>query len=589
MLKLFKKLRLKDYAALILSIGLIVLQVWLELEVPKYMRSITALIVTEGSTVSAIWKEGLEMLACVLGSVISAVIVGFLMSRVSAYFSRSVRSDVYNKIESFSLEEIKRFSTASLITRTTNDVTQIQMFLTMGMQVIIKAPIMAIWAICEISTSSWQYSVAIGAAVALMISTIAVAVSLALPKFKKMQKLTDNINRVTRENLEGVRVVRAYNAEEYESKKFEKANDEQMKTGLFASRVMSIMSPMMQLIMSSITLVIYWLGAFIITKAVMPLEKLAALTEIQSFSIYAMQVITAFMMITLIFVIYPRASVSAKRINEVLNTTCSIKSGNFNGETQNEGKVEFKNVSFKYPDADEYVLENITFTAQKGETVAFIGSTGSGKSTLINLVPRFYDATEGEVLIDDVNIKDYDLQALRNKLGYISQRAVMFSGSVKSNLLLGENGKEEPSDAELKSALENACGLEFVENMQGGLDAPINQGGTNVSGGQKQRLSIARAIARKPEILVFDDSFSALDYKTDKKLRENLSKNFSDVTKLIVAQRIGTIVDADKIVVLSDGKVEAIGKHRDLLKNCTVYREIAASQFSEEEIANELR
>lgn len=589
MFKLLKRLKWSDYLLYVLAIGLIVVQVWLDLKLPKYMQSITALILTPGVQVADIWKEGLEMLACVLGSVFSSMIVGFIVAKVSAGFSKRLRGDIYNKVESFSLEEIKKFSTASLITRTTNDVSQVQMLLTMGTQLIIKAPIMAVWAICDMSVSSYQYSVAVAIAVAVMILTIAILIVFALPKFKKMQTLTDNINRITRENLEGVRVVRAYNAEKFESEKFEKANEEQTKVGLFTSRMMGILNPMMQFVMSSITLIIYLIGSQIINSANLPAEKLTALTEITSFSFYAMLVISSFMMMALIFVIAPRATVSAKRINEVLDEKSKIQDGTFTGETDTKGKVEFKNVYFKYPDADEYVLEDISFTVSKGETVAFIGSTGSGKSTLINLVPRFYDVTDGSILIDDVSISDYNLETLRNKLGYISQKAVMFSGTVKDNVCFGESNQKDVSEEQIKSALETASALDFVEKMPQGINSNINQGGTNISGGQKQRLSIARALARKPEILIFDDSFSALDYKTDKKLRQNLKKSLKDTTLLIVAQRIGTIKDADKIIVLSDGKIVGEGKHQDLLESCEVYKEIALSQLSEEELKNEQR
>lgn len=589
MFKLLKRLKWSDYLLYIVAIGLIVVQVWLDLKLPRYMRTITELIITPGVTVSQIWIKGFEMLGFTLLSVFSSIIVGFIVAKVSAGFSKRLRGDIYNKVESFSLEEIKKFSTASLITRTTNDVSQVQMLLTMGTQLIIKAPIMAIWTICDMSASAYQYSIAVGVAVAIMILTITILIVTALPKFKKMQTLTDNINRITRENLEGVRVVRAYNAEKFESEKFEKANQEQTKVGLFTSRTMGILNPMMQFVMSSITLIIYLIGSYIINSESLPNEKMIALTEISSFSFYAMLVISSFMMMALIFVIAPRATVSAKRINEVLEENSKIKNGTFTEDTSVKGKVEFKNVYFKYPDADEYVLENISFVANKGETVAFIGSTGSGKSTLINLVPRFYDATDGNILIDNVSITDYNLETLRNKLGYISQKAVMFSGTVKDNICFGESNQKEISDNEIKNALETASALDFVEKMPQGIDSDINQGGTNISGGQKQRLSIARALARKPEILIFDDSFSALDYKTDKKLRQNLNNSLKDTTLLIVAQRIGTIKDADKIIVLSDGKIVGQGRHSDLLKTCEVYKEIALSQLSEEELKNEQR
>lgn len=587
MFKLFNKLKWQEWIGVIFTIGLIVLQVWLELKLPTYMKKITALIISPVATQKDIWTAGAEMLGFTLASVAASCVTGFIVARISASFSKRLRNDIFNKIESFSLEEIKHFSTASLITRTTNDVQQVQMLLTMGTQLIIKAPVMAIWAICEMSASSWQYSVAIAVAVALLISVLAILIVVCLPKFKKMQTLTDDINRVTRENLEGVRVVRAYNAEKFESVKFEKANEAQTKVGLFTSRTMGILFPLLSFIMPSITVAMYLIGAILINSTTDMVAKMQTLTEITSFSFYAMLVISAFMMMAMIFVIVPRATVSAKRINEVLETNSKIENGSFDEQTQEKGTVEFKNVSFKYPDADEYVLENISFSAKKGETVAFIGSTGSGKSTLINLVPRFYDATDGEILIDGKPIKEYDLHALRNKLGYVSQKAIMFSGSVKDNIEFGQD--KELSNEEIKNALSIACGLDFVENMPEKENSFITQGGTNISGGQKQRLSIARAIAKNPEILVFDDSFSALDYKTDRALRENLKTSFADATKLIIAQRIGTIKDANKIIVLSDGKIAGIGTHKELLNSCEIYKEIALSQLSQKEIENELK
>lgn len=587
MLKLFKKLKWQEWIGVCFVVGLIVLQVWLELKLPTYMRKITALIISPTATQKDIWSAGGEMIGFTLASVLASCVVGFIVARIAASFSKRLRGETFNKIESFSLEEIKHFSTASLITRTTNDVQQVQMLLTMGTQLIIKAPVMAIWAICEMSKSSWQYSVAIGGAVALLISVLAVLVCTCLPKFKKMQTLTDDINRVTRENLEGVRVVRAYNAENFESKKFEKANEAQTKVGLFTSRTMGVLWPLLSFIMPTITVAMYWIGACLINGTSDMAMKYQTLTEITSFSFYAMLVISAFMMMSMIFVIIPRATVSAKRINEVLETSSKIKDGTFSGETEEKGSIEFKNVSFKYPDADEYVLENISFSVAPGETVAFIGSTGSGKSTLINLIPRFYDATDGEILIDGKPIKNYSLSCLRNKLGYISQKATLFSGTVKENI---EFGQEKPlSEEQIKQALSLACGLDFVEKMPEQENSFITQGGTNISGGQKQRLSIARAIARNPEILVFDDSFSALDYKTDHALRDNLKTKFNSATKLIVAQRIGTIKDANKIVVLSDGKIAGIGTHKNLLDSCEIYKEIALSQLSKEEIENDLK
>lgn len=587
MKKIFKTLKTKDVFFIFLCAGLIVFQVWLDMKLPKYMMEISSLLGSADVAVATIWEKGGYMLLCALGSMASAITVGFFTAKIAAGFSMRLRANVFSKVESFSLEQIKRFSTASLITRTTNDISQLQMVIAMGMQVLIKAPILAIWAICEMSSTNWQCSIATGVAVALMLLTISIAVTLALPKFKKMQTLTDNINRVTQENLEGARVVRAYNAENFEKNKFEKANDALTKTSLFTGRVMSIMNPMMTFIMSSLQLAIYWIGAIVISNTALE-ARATVFGEIMGFSSYAMQVVMAFMMITIIFIILPRATVSARRVAEVLNTENNIADGPFTGETEEKGTVEFKNVFFKYPDAEEYVLEDVSFVANKGDTVAFIGSTGSGKSTLINLVPRFYDATSGQILIDGVDIKDYNLNNLRNKLGYISQHAVMFSGTVRSNLTLGENGKGEQTDEQMDEALKISCALDFVNKMKNKKDSFIAQGGTNVSGGQKQRLSIARAIARQPEILIFDDSFSALDYKTDKKLRSNLTKNLPDATKLIVAQRIGTIKDANLIVVLHEGKVVGKGTHSELLKNCPIYKEIALSQLSEEELKNEL-
>ena len=587
MKKIFKTLKTKDVFFILLCAGLIVFQVWLDMKLPKYMMEISSLLGSADVAVATIWEKGGYMLLCALGSMASAITVGFFTAKIAAGFSMRLRANVFSKVESFSLEQIKRFSTASLITRTTNDISQLQMVIAMGMQVLIKAPVLAIWAICEMSSTNWQCSIATGVAVALMLLTISIAVTLALPKFKKMQTLTDNINRVTQENLEGARVVRAYNAENFEKNKFEKANDALTKTSLFTGRVMSIMNPMMTFVMSSLQLAIYWIGAIVISNTALE-ARATVFGEIMGFSSYAMQVVMAFMMITIIFIILPRATVSARRVAEVLNTENNIADGLFTGETEEKGTVEFKNVFFKYPDAEEYVLEDVSFVANKGDTVAFIGSTGSGKSTLINLVPRFYDATSGQILINGVDIKDYNLNNLRNKLGYISQRAVLFSGTVRSNLTLGENGKGEQTDEQMDEALKISCALDFVNKMKNKKDSFIAQGGTNVSGGQKQRLSIARAIARQPEILIFDDSFSALDYKTDKKLRSNLTKDLPDATKLIVAQRIGTIKDANLIVVLHEGKVVGKGTHSELLKNCPIYKEIALSQLSEEELKNEL-
>lgn len=582
MFQILKRLKAREYCLLVLITGLITLLVWLELEIPSYIEKLTPLIEAKAPS-SEIWKIGGKMLLCAFGVLVSSIAMNFCSAKMAAGFSQRLRKDIFYTVEGFSLEQIQKFSTASLITRSTNDVTQIQGFLSMGIHVLIRSPITAIWALCKISSAAWQSSVATAGAVVVLVVTIIIAVSLALPRFKKMQTLTDNINRVTRENLEGVRVVRAYNAEDYEGKKFEKANDALTKNSTFAGRVMSIMNPVMSFINTSLTIVIYWIGSVLISRSPALASQNIIFGQTMAFSSMAMQVVTSFMLLTMVFVMLPRASVSAKRINEILTTPSTIVGGEFNGETEEKGTVEFKNVNFCYPDAEENVLENITFSVKRGQSVAFIGSTGSGKSTLINLIPRFYDISAGQILVDGVDIKDYQLSALRNKIGYISQRAVMFSGSVKDNLIFGDNGKPEPDDDKLDDVLDVAC-ADFVSKMEGQKDAYIAQGGTNVSGGQKQRLSIARGLARDPEILIFDDTFSALDYKTDKKLRSNLKKAYPNTTKLIVAQRIGTIKDCDQIVVLDNGRMVGIGKHKALLKNCDIYREIALSQLSKEEL-----
>jgi ATP-binding cassette subfamily B protein len=586
MLKIFKYLKLKEWMLISISLVFIVSQVYLDLKIPDYMSEITMLIQTPGNTVGEIWQTGSYMLLCALGSLVSSVIVGFLAARVAATLSKRLRSLQFERVESFSMEEISRFSTASLITRSTNDITQVQMVVAMGLQIVIKAPILAVWAIIKIAGKSWQWTAATGVAVAILMVIISIIVIVALPKFRKIQSLTDNLNRVTRENLTGLRVVRAYNAEDYEEAKFEKANRELTNTNLFTTRMMAIMMPGMSLIMNGLNLSIYWIGTYLIAEAAM-MDRLVIFSNMIVFSGYAMQVVMAFMMLTIIFIIAPRASVSARRINEVIDTKPSITDGKISASpTHMTGELEFRNVGFKYPGAAEYVLKNVSFKAHRGETVAFIGSTGSGKSTLINLVPRFYDATEGEVLIDGIDVKDYTQRELHNKLGYIPQRAVLFSGTVKSNVAYGDNGKGQPTPDDIKKALDIAQGTEFVEKMEGGYDAPISQGGINVSGGQKQRLAIARAINRKPEIYIFDDSFSALDYKTDRKLRSALKRETADTTSLIVAARIGTIKDADRIVVLEQGEVVGIGTHKELMKTCPVYQEIAYSQMTREELEN---
>ncbi len=584
MIKLLKNLRKKEWLLAIISFALIFAQVWLELKMPDYMSQITKLVQTEGSQMSEILKNGGYMLACAFGSLITAVITGYIISGISSTFSMNVRKKLFDKVENLAMEEVKQFSTSSLITRTTNDITQIEMLIAMGLQLLVKSPIMAVWAITKILNKSWQWSALTGVAVVILLSVISVLVSIVMPKFKIVQRLIDKINGVTRENLTGIRVVRAFNAEGYQEGKFEQVNNKLTNQQLFNQKAFAVLQPVMYLVMHSLTLSIYFVGAFLINNVFMT-DKIALFGDMIVFSSYAMQVIMSFLMLAMIFMMLPRAQVSAKRVNEVLDTKISIMPGKLNENKTNErGTVEFKNVSFKYPDADEYLLKNISFKANKGETVAFIGSTGSGKSTLISLVPRFYDATEGEVLVDGVNVKEYSEELLNNKIGYVPQKAVMFNGTVASNVAYGDNGKGEITQQKIKEAVSVAQAKDFVEKMEDRYNGHIAQGGTNVSGGQKQRLAIARAIARNPEIYIFDDSFSALDYKTDSILRKELKKYTGDSTILIVAQRIGTIINSDKIIVLDEGKMVGIGTHKELLKNCEVYKQIALSQLSEEEL-----
>lgn len=587
MLKLIRNFTKKEWALMFISALFIIFQVWLDLKMPDYMSEITQLVQTEGSNLNEILTQGIYMLLCAGGSLVSSMIVGYFVANLAAQFSMKVRKKLFDKVENLSMHEVKMFSTSSLITRTTNDITQVQMLIAMGLQMMIKAPITAIWAITKILNKSWQWSAITAVALVVLLTTIGCLMIIVMPRFKIVQKLIDKINGVTRENLTGIRVIRAFNAEQYQEDKFEETNTKLTNQQLFNQKAFAILSPVMYLVMYFLTLAIYFVGSYLIKDAGMA-DKISLFGDMIVFSSYAMQVIMAFLMLAMIFMMLPRAEVSAKRINEVLDVDISVKNGTLKEiDTKETGTVEFKNVSFKYPDAEEYILNNISFKANQGETVAFIGSTGSGKSTLINLVPRFYDVTDGEVLIDGINVKDYDLELLHNKIGYVPQKAVLFNGTVSSNVAYGENGAGSITEEKIKEAIKVAQGTEFVEKMEDTYQAHIAQGGTNVSGGQKQRLAIARAIARDPEIYIFDDSFSALDYKTDSILRHELKKYTKKATSLIVAQRIGTIMNADKIIVLDKGKCVGMGTHEELLKSCEVYKEIALSQVTEEELNNE--
>lgn len=585
MIKLFKNLRKQELGLMALALVFIVAQVWLDLTMPDYMADITRLVQTDGSTMSEILTAGGKMLLCALGSLISAVFTAICASKIATSFAALIRGRLFSKVQSFSMEEIGHFSTASLITRSTNDVTQIQMLIAMGLQMLVKAPIMAVWAILKISDKKWQWTFSTAVAVVVLLLIVGACLLLVTPKFKKIQSLTDDLNRVTRENLTGLSVVRAYNAEKYQEDKFEKANDVLTGTNLFAHRTLSFMMPSIQIVMSGLSLAIYWIGAVLINDSGM-VDKVQIFSDMMVFSQYAIQVVMSFMMLVMIFMILPRASVAANRIQEVLETRLTIEDGKgTHGDLDKAGEIVFDNVSFKYPDADECVLKDISFTAKKGETVALIGATGCGKSTVINLIPRFYDATVGTVSVDGVNVKEYSQKELRNKIGYVSQKATLFTGTIESNVAYGDNGTGTASETDVKEALEIAQAGEFVDSLEDGSRAYVAQGGSNFSGGQKQRMSIARAVARKPEILIFDDSFSALDYKTDKALRETLSKSCKDSTRIIVAQRIGTIRDADRIIVLEDGEIAGMGKHEELMHTCEVYQQIALSQLSKEELA----
>lgn len=617
MLRICRYLSKAEVGQLVIGLLFVVAQVWLDLKLPDYMSEITTLVETEGSAMGDIWVAGGKMLLVALGSAACSVVVGYIAARVSASFSQRLRSLEFRKVESFGPAEMNRFSTASLITRSTNDVTQIQMFITMGLQLIVKSPIMAVWAVCKIVGKGFEWTLATGIAVAVLLVMVAVLMAFVMPKFRRMQELTDNINLVANENLTGLRVVRAYNAEGYQEAKFTAANKELTDTQLYTNRAMSIMMPAMNTIMNGLSLAVYWIGAYLIDAAGLQ-DKLTLFSNMVVFSSYSVQVIMSFLMMSMVFVLWPRADVSARRVLEVLDTEPSVVDGpRREGEPGRVGAVEFRDVSFTYPDSREPMLEHVSFRAERGQTVAFIGSTGSGKSTLVNLVPRFYDATEGQVLVDGVDVRDYAVDALRDKIGYVPQRSTLFKGTVASNVAYGgragDAGRVELADvstaagrrhgAELlaasdapgaadagrEDAVRAACDVaqasEFVERMDGRYDAAIAQSGSNVSGGQKQRLSIARAVYRHPEILVFDDSFSALDFKTDRAVRDALAERAGDCTKLIVAQRVGTIMDADLIVVLDDGRVVGEGTHRELLDSCPVYRQIAESQLTPEELA----
>ena len=601
MLRIMRYLSKAEIGQMLIALVSIVGQIWLDLTLPDYMSDITTLVETPGSTMHDIWVAGGKMLLVSLGSVACAIVTGYIAARVGASFSQRLRSLEFNKVESFGPAEMSRFSTASLITRSTNDITQIQMFITMGLMMIVKSPIMAVWAICKIAGKGFEWTVATGIAVVVLMAAICVIMFFVMPKFKAMQRLTDNINLVARENLTGLRVVRAYNAEDYQEAKFTKANKELTDTQLFTNRAMAIMMPLMNTIMNGLMLAVYWIGAYLIDAADLT-DKLTTFANMVVFSSYSVQVIMSFLLMSMVFVLWPRADVSAQRVLEVIDTKPLITDGTHTeGEPGKQGEIEFRNVSFTYPDSRKAMLEGISFTAKKGQTVAFIGSTGSGKSSLINLVPRFYDATQGQVLVDGVDVRDYTLKALRDKIGYVPQQSFLFKGTIASNVSYGdksgdksgsksgsESGSEEAgTDADManvRKACEVAQATEFVEKKDNTYESSIAQGGSNVSGGQKQRLSIARAVYRHPEILIFDDSFSALDFKTDRAVRDALAKEAKDSTKLIVAQRIGTIMNADRIVVLDQGKVVGQGTHEELLDNCDVYRQIAQSQLSEDEL-----
>ena len=586
MFKLFKRLRAKEIGLIFATVAFICLTVYLELEVPTYMSQITTLLQTAGTKAGDLWVPGLKMLGLSFASFFSLVVVGFISARVAASFTTRLREDIFHQVLDYSDSEIKKFSIPSLLTRTTNDITQIQLLITMGLQVVTRGPIMAIWAMTKIVGKSNSWLMAVLVAVVANVAMTVVLVTLAFPKQTIVQKLTDKLNSITRESLTGIRVVRAYNAEDYQDEKFASANDEVTNLNLFINRLMAIFNPIMSGISSGLTLAIYWIGAYLIEAATAG-ETLGLFSDMVVFMSYAMQVVIGFLLMGALFIILPRTLVSAGRINQVLDLETSIKEARQTKDSDAiKGQVVFENVSFRYSKNSEAVIEHINFTANPGETVAFIGSTGSGKSTLVNLIPRFYDVTEGRILVDGVDLRDYKLDSLRNKIGYIPQKAVLFSGTIASNLDFGHSSQTPLDEEQMWEALELAQVKTFVQEKEAGLQSEVAQGGSNFSGGQRQRLAIARALARKPEVLIFDDSFSALDYKTDRILREELAKRTQHMTKLIVAQRISTIMDADQILVLDKGQVVGQGTHRELLANNEVYQEIAYSQLSKEELEN---
>ena len=586
MFKLFKRLTVREVSMIVLSVLFTFLTVYLELEVPTYISTITELLQTPGTGLADLWEPGLKMIGLSFASLLSAIVVGFFAARIAASFTQSLRSDIFNRVLDYSQTEIKKFSIPSLLTRTTNDITQVQTLITMGLQVVTRGPIMAIWAMTKIIGKSENWLIAVLIAVIVNILLTVVLVTLAFPKQSVAQRLIDKLNSVTRESLTGIRVVRAYNAEDYQDEKFATANDEVTRLNLFINRLMAMMNPVMMGISSGLTLAIYWIGAYLIQEAGLQ-ERLPLFSDMVVFMSYAMQIVIGFLLMGALFIVLPRTIVSAGRINEVLDLHSSITSSKQpKAAADSKGEVIFRDVSFRYSKNSEAVIEHVSFTAQAGDTVAFIGSTGSGKSTLVNLIPRFYDVTEGEILVDGVNVQDYQLEDLHSKVGYIPQKAVLFSGDIESNLDFGQS-KESPLDEQkMWEALDLAQAKPFVQEKEKGLKAEVAQSGTNFSGGQRQRLAIARALARKPEILIFDDSFSALDYKTDRILRKELAERTQDMTKLIVAQRISTIMDADQILVLDAGKVVGQGTHRELLASNEVYQEIAYSQLSKEELEN---